>query len=175
MSYKIRLLPLISITLSLFLIPSLAGAVPSADLVYFETAIEGGWYQYDYTVYNTSTAGETLWDIGFWFNEDATLEWLNAPTGWSTNPSPTFFMAGFAEAWTETDQIPANDSLSGFRFKIDYQAGDMDFDSYYNDSTGVSYVGVSRLAPEPVSSILFLSGGATLVVRSYLRRIKRGS
>lgn len=173
---KKKLLFLALITMAPFLVFSTAGAIPSADLVYVETDIGGGWYQYDYTAYNTSDAGESLFDIGFWFDEAATFVWLNLPTGWDEGGP---FMLGFEETWSTgiLYDIAAGDSLSGYSFQIDYLAGDMEFDAFFDDGMGglLYYTGVTRegdtpVIPEP-STLLLLGSGLTAI--GYLRKKRK--
>lgn len=176
-------LTIVAAILSIFLISSVAGATASADLTYLETALPGGWYQYDYTAANTSTNGENLWDIGFYYDTQAqgiNLTWLNLPTGWSSDEP---YLQGFEEATTNpvpaTYAVSAGSSLPGFSFKTDSQVGSIYFDAYFIKGTSsLSYAdgmtsGTSvPVAPEPISSILFLSGGATLAVRRLRKRLQ---
>lgn len=169
------------VIMSIFLISSAASAAASANLTYLEMALPGGWYQYDYTASNTSTSGENLWDIGLYYDEQAqgiNFTWLNLPTGW-TSDEP--FWAGFEEATTSpspaTYAVLAGSSLPGFSFKTDSQIGNIYFDAYF--ITGTSSVSFSDgmtsgtsvpVVPEPISAILFLSGGATLAFRRLRKR-----
>lgn len=65
-------------------------------------------------------------------------------------------------------------SLNGFSFTIDYQAGDISYNAYFDDHQGGIYnTSGYTVTPEPISSVLFLFGGAVFAVRRHLR--KRGS
>ncbi|MBI5195695.1 MAG: PEP-CTERM sorting domain-containing protein [Nitrospirae bacterium] len=165
--------------MSIFLISSVAGAAQSANLTYLEMALPGGWYQYDYTAANTSTNGAKLWTFNFWFSEAATFTWLNVPTGWSTDHP---FLSGYEETSTDpytlANAVLPGNSLSGFRFKSDYQLGDMPFEAYFittsgglSSSSGMTSGTSVPVVPEPISSILFLSGGATLAVKRLRKRL----
>lgn len=175
-----KFLTLATAIVSILLISSAAGAAVSANLTYVETALQDGWYQYDYTAFNTSTtANAYLYDLGFWhYNEAATFEWLSRPTGWVdpgtwSNWMEETYSDGFAY------DIPAGSSLSGFSFKTDYQAGSIEFDALFRYQTPApygtlagTYGGMTSgtsvpVVPEPISAILFLSGGATLAFRKY--------
>ena len=51
----------------ILLMASIALAVPGVIVVYDETDLGGGSWQYDYTFYNTSTEGEALHEMYFYF------------------------------------------------------------------------------------------------------------
>lgn len=191
---KVKLLIATGIlVVSILLASSVAWAKASADLVYIETPLTEGWYQYDYTAYNTSTAGEALWDIGFWYNPDAafiaTFTWLSIPTGWTlaaysdTRVEEVWSTDVLNTPYTRLYTVPAGGSLSGFNFEIDRRLGDIEFDAYFLTSTNanVSSGGITHgttvvpIVPEPISSILFLSGGAMLTVRTYLKKRKQSA
>jgi hypothetical protein len=153
---------------------STAFASPSASILYNETNLGSGSYQYDYIFNNTSTAGESLYKVRFYFDILSTTTGSPLPDGW------------FGTVWTGTntntfvntmsinqnDYIAAGNSLGGFSFIIDHQLGDSDFAAEFNNAQGnkFAFSGTTTVVPEPVSTILFLAGGATLAVRRYVRR-----
>ncbi|HDH11380.1 MAG TPA: hypothetical protein ENG83_04140 [Nitrospirae bacterium] len=158
-----------SVVISLFLVSSMALAATGANIVYEETNLGGGLWQYDYTFYNAS-GSEYLFAVDLLLDQWATVDWLNIPTGWDST------LSGFTPTVTDFIDTASNDlpydiapgsSLGLFSFTLDYQAGSISYDAYFDDGSVTSGVTVT---PEPISSILFLSGGATLGIRRYLKR-----
>jgi hypothetical protein len=167
--------PLVLIAAGLFLFSSAASASPNANILYNETTLENGGWQYDYTFYNTSTSGEHLYSLWFDFSQTANVTGLPLPTGWSSTG-----WGGVNKLYLDTFSknsiydISAGSSQSGFSFTINYRAGNLPYTAYFDDHTGNTYVtsGVTSIAPEPISSILFVTGGAITAIRNYLRRKK---
>ncbi len=141
-------------------IPAFASA--GAALLYEETDLGGGMWQYDYTFYNTSTAGESLYSVYFYFPMMATITGSPLPEGWDgivwTGTNDSDWLDAFSNE--PSYDIAAGTYLSGFSFTIDYRAGNINYDTYYNDLSVVS--GTTAIIPEPISYILFLSGGIVL-------------
>lgn len=157
---------------SLLLLSTTVFAIPSASLLYYETDLGGGLWQYDYTFYNTSTT-ESLYSVYFSFTKNTSFTGTSLPTGWygivwDGNTQTTDFADTYSTG-TSYD-IVAGNSLSGFSFTVDYRAGDIAYNAYFSGDNIVS--GTTAVVPEPISSILFLSGGATLAIRSYMKRRK---
>ena len=157
---------------SMFVFSSMALAAPSASINYYgETALGGGWWQYDYRVDNTSTAGESFYSMFLDFSAEAEEVGLALPSGWDG----TVWMGANTTSYLDTYSTPGNDlaaggALSGYSFKVNYQAGSLPYTAYFDDGTGGTLTTSGVTAPEPISSILFLTGGATLIGRHYRKR-----
>ena len=151
-------------------------AAPSASMLYTETNVGGGWWQYDYMFANSSTAEEYLYSVIFDIASESDAVGLALPLGWDgtvwMGANTTTFLVTFA---TSGNDIAANTNLSGFSFKVNYQAGSTAYTAYFDDHAGGfdSLSGTTALVPEPISSFLFLAGGATFVVRGYIKRKKK--
>ncbi|MBI5049801.1 MAG: hypothetical protein HZC11_02720 [Nitrospirae bacterium] len=170
---------------NILMVSQMSWATASANLTYLETRLPNGWYLYDYTASNTSTAEEKLADIGLYYgssyNGQDSWVWLTTPTGWINWESTGYYDSTYTDVFAEgepvysnTNYILAGNSLPGFSFKTNYPAGDIDFGAYFVTSTEeLSYTsGVTSgtaVVPEPVSAILFLSGVTTMAVRRYLK------
>ncbi|MBI5055451.1 MAG: hypothetical protein HZB61_02355 [Nitrospirae bacterium] len=172
---KAKILALAVIAGVLLLINSMASASAGSNVLYSETNLGNELWQYDYTINNTSTTGEYLFNVWFDFSQTATVTGLPLPEGWmgatvweGTNTTTYLDPVSIDPSY----DLAAGNSLSGFSFIIDYQAGNIPFTAYFDDHAGnISEItGTTVAGPEPISSILFLSGGLALSVRSYLKR-----
>ena len=158
----------------ILLIASITFASPHASIIYQETEIGNGLWRYDYTFTNASDANEYLYSVWLDFDRSATITGLPLPTGWDG----TMWAGVNTTAYLDTSStgfsydIPAGNSKSGFGFTINYKAGNIPFTAYFDDHAGniSPLTGATALAPEPVSSLLFLSGGITLAVKYYRRK-----
>jgi len=160
-----------------------AGVPPTADFLYNEIDKGTGWWQYDYTLFNTSPighAGIDLYDLFLYFDPSASLNVLSMPSGWDWTDG-----AGFIDVFSMNPGAPPigtdiapNSSLGGFSFEFDYQAGMLPFDATFvnpydldNPFVVSGTTAPKSSIPEP-STILLLGSG--LVGLAGLRRKFKG-
>ena len=166
-----KLLAVAILAVSLLMFSSAAWTAVGASGTYVETGLENGWWQYDYTINNTSD-DFYLYSIYLDFAQETTFVGLSLPDGWMSDAGdPTTLYAGAFTVDTAYDITPQT-SLSGFSFKVDYQAGNLPFTAEFDDHQGNfdTIAGTTAVAPEPVSSILFLTGSAVLGLRGLMRK-----
>ena len=160
------------LAVSILMFSSIAFATPQASILYEEKDLGSSWWQYDYRFANLSDAGEYLFNVWLDFSHTAVEEGLSLPTGWEGSvwlgTNTTQYLETSALVGEGYD-IAVGNTLPGFSFKVDYQAGRIPYTAYFDD--GVRTYETSGLTvPEPVSSILFLSGGVALAHRKYSRK-----
>jgi hypothetical protein len=123
----------------ILLTASIALAVPGAIVVYNETDLGGSW-QYDYTFYNTSTEGEALHEVFFYFTQGATVTGTSLPAGWHGLPWTGTYTISYLNAYS-TDfayDLLAEEGLGGFSFTVDYRAGDISYVAYFSGDKQVT-------------------------------------
>ena len=169
-----RILALLVMIVSIFAMPILASAaLPSASVLYLEKEIEPGMWQYDYTVTNTSARGSDLYslrlNLGSVINFTGAalpLSWIGLPReGNNTNDFlRTVSMSGAYD-------ITAGSSLGGFSFTTQQRIRDVEYEAEFWNGQNTSIIaGTVAVAPEPVSTVLFLTGGAAMFIRSRMKK-----
>ncbi|MBI5409474.1 MAG: hypothetical protein HZA14_08920 [Nitrospirae bacterium] len=169
-----KLLAVCIAIVGVFVFSAAAFASANASLIYTEADLGGGWWQYNYTFYNTSDTGIYLNSVSLNLTTAADVYGYPLPTGWSyTQWAGWNYGINYLDAFT-TDSIydiGAESSLSGFNFKVNTQLGPISFDAYFDDHNGTpGYFSGTTVVPEPISSILFATGGMLLAGRQYLKR-----
>ncbi len=157
--------------IALFAIPSLSPAETGMDIVYNETDLGSGQWQYEYTFYNTSSDNESLFGVWFDFSQTAEITGSILMTGWDgttwegTHTTDTINTFSKSAAY----DIPAGYSFGGFDFSIDHRAGDIYYEAYFETGSGTSSITgmTTAVAPEPASIVLFVIGGAALGLRLF--------
>lgn len=184
-------LTLVFLGFALLFLPIKAIAIPSAEFLYIETDLGGGWWQYDYTLYNTSDpvedAGYDIYEVAIYFSNVGPFQFegLSLPTDWDgypwigTNDGADPDSDGIYDAYAYAFSLPPPDgadiapgsSLDGFSLKINYHAGDVVFDVLFtnpSDANNPEYdagTTSSQISPVPEPGTLLLVGmGLTIIL-----------
>lgn len=170
---KIKRILLRLVILSSLLMVAATSSAATADISYNGTDLGGGWWQLDYMITNTSVATND-YIYGFLVTFDSSIDFgsLLLPAGWNGiagAPKTTFAMA-YSPALSY-DTAPSQTANVSFKVK-DYTA-DVDYTVFLDNHQGTrSTLSGTTVVPEPLSIILFVVGGTTLGLRSWMRRRK---
>jgi hypothetical protein len=161
------------LVIATFVLPAIALATPNANISYIETNVGAGFWHYDYTFFNTSTGNEYLYGVMLDLDNFRAINNTSLASGWKGawgNTSPV----DFAETHTFNSafHVAPGASQDGFGFTINSRIGDTPFTAYFNDHQGGknSITGTTAVVPEPVSTILFITGGGVFAARRYMKR-----
>jgi hypothetical protein len=166
------------VSMGFMLFTHAATAATNASFLYNETDLENGYWKYDYTFANLSTNNEYLYGVQLYFGDHYDIGNTQPGGAWGMI-STTSFLGTHSSNYA--NDIAAKDSQSSFSFTIDNQIGNISYAAFFDDhsgstsyTTGTTASGTfnndSPVAPEPVSTVLFLSGGATM---AFMYRQKR--
>ena len=168
---------IVFITICLCLITHSAHAAPGASIMFNEAAVSGGYWKYDFTFRNTSSE-EYLYGVRLEFSglTDVISPVLGGSwEGMWGNLSPALFLE--AHSSNRAFDIASGNTVTGFSITSSSQIGDTAFTAFFDDhngnrsyTTGATAMNTSPVAPEPVSTVLFLSGGAIMAIRFRLKR-----
>ncbi len=154
-----------------------AWAATGASILYQETDLGGGLWEYSYTFENTSSLDESMYKVFLGFGETSNVSGSPLPSDWIGIWAGDFATSYLVTMSLNPDTyIGAGDSMDGFVFTVDTQLGDLFwYAEFMDENGGLSYVSGNStsgvpVVPEPISTILFLTGGAAMAVRSRFRK-----
>ena len=169
------------VAMSLLIFSQAAMAATNASILYDETDIGNGYWKYDYTFANLSTNNEYLFGVQFYFGNQYDIGGTQSGGSWDLI-STTSFLGTHSSS--HANDITAGDSLSGFSFTIKNQIGNLSYAAFFDDhngnrsyntgSTSLNLIETANpaVAPEPISTVLFLTGGVTMAFRYRQKRKK---
>ena len=179
---KINITVITLALLAFLLISSSAQAAVSANVLYSETDLGAGLWQYDFTFENTSMVDDShpyLWKVSLDFEEYAYIELLNSPKDWTTGsyigslPDTTDYVELYSDA-VEYD-VFSGGILSGLNFTADYQLGEISYIAEFSDHGEFEdWTSVEGMAsPVPVPGAVWLLGSGLLGLAGIRRKTAR--
>ena len=175
---KRRNLSLLSFAvLAILLMSPAAQAYMGANILYSETDLGSGSWQYDFTFQNTSSTDAThpyLQTVKLFLGGETTINVLNMPQDWTSYtftgsasigiPVVTDYLEMYSDA--QAADVSTGSVLGGFRFTADYRLGDIGFEALFSDHAEMedfaSVAGTTSPVPIPAAVWLFGSGLAGL-------------
>nr|NJM03387.1 VPLPA-CTERM sorting domain-containing protein [Desulfobacula sp.] len=165
--------------LAVLMIASAAHATMSANILYTETELSEGLWQYNFTVENTSLAGEShpyLWKVALDFENNAYVTLLNNPGNWTVGtyigslPDITDYVEMYSES-SAFDILPGS-LLSGLSFTADYRLGEITYEAWFsNHGTFEEWTSVSGTASAvPVPAAVWLLGSGLIGLAGICRK-----
>lgn len=152
-------------------------AIPSTRVIYTENQSQSGWWEYRFTLYNVSSASESLYSIWLDSPEEFSIDGTSLPSGWEDS----LWMSGHTTDWiysfatSPSYEIAAGSMLGGFGFLSDRRLGDIAYTAYFDANGTTDYTrGMSAMASEPVSALLFVAGGVLFIIRIGLKELRAG-
>jgi hypothetical protein len=155
--------------------PALAIPMLDVRITYVEKALDGGLWEYDYTVSNKSEAEVAIWDVFLHFNTPVLLASGVLPYGWEFQSEPDIsYPTEFINVWSICPGAPpigtdiaAGTALPGFVFQFGSRIGDVSFDAItteWDTSSEGYYIfsGLTAPVPEPATILLMMSGFAAI-------------
>ncbi len=161
----------------LMMVPATQASI-SANILYSETDLGGGFWQYDYLFENTSSVGDShpyLQEVDLYPGGQTTVTVLNMPADWTSytftgkadlnTPVVTDYLEMYSGILS-ADVSPGS-LLGGFVFTADYQLGNIAYDAVFSDhgtlEAFTTISGTTSVVPIPGAVWLLASGLAGLV------------
>ena len=148
--------------LAMLAILLVAPAAHATNILYTETGLGGGLWQYDFTVENTSSMGDAhpyLWKVSLDFENEAYVTLLNNPGSWTVGtftgdlPYTTDYVEMYSDAG-DFDVLPGA-LLAGLSFTADYRLGEIIYEVWFSDhgtpEDWTSISGTASAVPEPAT------------------------
>lgn len=168
--------------IGLLSLPINAWAVHSSSVLYSESNLGGGLWEYDYTIMNDSDpftdAGYNVYDLFLSFGTPLILTNILSPPGWDQISDASSFIDWFStnpgEPPSGTD-IPPATSLSGFSFVSNTRLASLPFDvllSNPDDPMNSVPISGTTTSTVPLPSTIYLLTAGIIGIVSLRKRLK---